>query len=261
LGLVPCDGTPSEPYGTNTVNLKKNEKMNSKKVVIEIWSDVVCPFCYVGKKKLEQAVQRLNAEDKVEIVWHSFQLDPDFPKGESIPSTPYLSQRKGYPIEQVKAMSEHLTVQGKSYNIDFNFNEALTFNTLDAHRLIQWAKTVEKSDALKEALMKAYFTDGMDLSKKVNLIAVCKSLGLDSDKAKAIIESNAFEEEVQQDIYQSRQLAIRGVPYFLINESLSISGAQSDEIFESVISSALKDVKAESNDSNEGVCLPDGDCK
>ncbi len=235
--------------------------MSAAKVNIEIWSDVVCPFCYVGKKKLEQAIQQLKAEDKVEVIWHSFQLDPDFPKGESIPSTPYLSERKGYPIEQVKAMSEHLRIQGKSYGIDFNFNQALTFNTMDAHRLIQWAKTVGKSDALKEALMKAYFTDGMDLSKKGNLIAVCKSLGLDSDKAKKIMESDAFEEEVQQDLYQSRQLTIRGVPYFLINESLTISGAQSDEIFESVISSALKEVKAESNDSSEGVCLPDGDCK
>ena len=235
--------------------------MSSEKVLIEIWSDVVCPFCYVGKKKLEQAIQRLNADDKVEIIWYSFQLDPDFPKGESMPSTPYLSERKGYPMEQVIAMSEHLTIQGKSYNIDFNFNEALTFNTLDAHRLIQWAKTESKSNALKEALMKAYFTDGMDLSKKENLISICKSLGLDAIKGQAVLDSNSYAEEVQNDIYQSRQLGIKGVPYFLINESLTISGAQSDEIFGSVISSALKDRKAKNNDSREGVCLPDGDCK
>ena len=234
--------------------------MSLEKVLIEIWSDVVCPFCYVGKKKLEQAIQRLNAEDKVEIIWHSFQLDPDFPKGESMPSTPYLSERKGYPMEQVIAMSENLTIQGKSYDIDFNFNEALTFNTLDAHRLIQWAKTENKSNALKEALMKAYFTDGIDLSKKENLIIICKSLGLDTIKGQVVLDSNSYAEEVQNDIYQSRQLGIRGVPYFLINESLSISGAQSDEIFESVISSALKDRKAKNNDSREGVCLPDGDC-
>lgn len=234
--------------------------MSLEKVLIEIWSDVVCPFCYVGKKKLEQAIQRLNSEDKVEIIWHSFQLDPDFPKGESMPSTPYLSERKGYPKEQVIAMSENLTIQGKSYDIDFNFNEALTFNTLDAHRLIQWAKTENKSNALKEALMKAYFTDGIDLSKKENLISICKSLGLDTIKGQVVLDSNSYAEEVQNDIYQSRQLGIRGVPYFLINESLTISGAQSDEIFESVISSALKDRKAKNNDSREGVCLPDGDC-
>lgn len=234
--------------------------MSLEKVLIEIWSDVVCPFCYVGKKKLEQAIQRLNSEDKVEIIWHSFQLDPDFPKGESMPSTPYLSERKGYPKEQVIAMSENLTIQGKSYDIDFNFNEALTFNTLDAHRLIQWAKTENKSNALKEALMKAYFTDGIDLSKKENLISICKSLGLDTIKGQVVLDSNSYAEEVQNDIYQSRQLGIRGVPYFLINESLNISGAQSDEIFESVISSALKDRKAKNNDSREGVCLPDGDC-
>ena len=234
--------------------------MSLEKVLIEIWSDVVCPFCYVGKKKLEQAIQRLNSEDKVGIIWHSFQLDPDFPKGESMPSTPYLSERKGYPKEQVIAMSENLTIQGKSYDIDFNFNEALTFNTLDAHRLIQWAKTENKSNALKEALMKAYFTDGIDLSKKENLISICKSLGLDTIKGQVVLDSNSYAEEVQNDIYQSRQLGIRGVPYFLINESLTISGAQSDEIFESVISSALKDRKAKNNDSREGVCLPDGDC-
>ena len=120
--------------------------MKNEKVKIEIWSDIVCPFCYIGKKKLELAVSKLNAKDKVEIVWHSFQLDPVFPKGTSQSSAEYLSQRKGYPVGQIRAMQQHLVSQAKPYNIDFQFEKSLSFNTRDAHRLWQWSKQFKKEN-------------------------------------------------------------------------------------------------------------------
>ena len=239
----------------------KKQKMNTEKVKIEIWSDVVCPFCFIGKKKMEQAITKLNAEDKVEIIWHSFQLDPDFPKDTSVPSTKHLSEKKGYPVEQIKGMYTQLANQGKEYGIDFQFDIALSFNTLDAHRLIQWAKTVNKSNELKEEFMLAYFTNGADLSQQENILKVVSNVDLDTEKAKEILDTDAFAQEVEQDIYQSRQLGIRGVPYFLINEKEVISGAQNDKVFENVLSTALKNAKPKETTSQEGICLPNGECK
>jgi|TARA_B110000879_G_scaffold96572_1_gene131771 predicted DsbA family dithiol-disulfide isomerase len=237
------------------------KNMPNETVKIEIWSDVVCPFCFVGKRKLEQAIKNQNAEDKVEIIWHSFQLDPDFPKDKAYPSAQYLSERKGYPIDQVKAMSNQLAENGKGYGIDFKFDKALTFNTFNAHRLIQWSKTENKSDALKEALMVAYFTNGTNLTEEENLLAVVKSVGLSAEKAKSILASDEYSEEVRMDIYQAHQLNVRGVPYFLINEKTAISGAQADEVFESALKAELSEAKPLIESLGEGVCLPNGECK
>ena len=209
-------------------------------VKIEIWSDVVCPFCFLGKKKMEQAIQKLDAEDKVEIIWHSFQLDPDFPLNTAVPSMENLSERKGYPIEQVRGMCDQLTAQGKAYQIDFHFDNALTFNTQNAHRLLHWAKTHDKSSQLKEALMYAYFTAGTDLSQQENLLAVVEKVGLDTTQAKEVLQSDAYQKEVEQDIKQARKLRIGGVPFFLVNEEQGISGAQPDQVFEEVIGAALQ---------------------
>tara|TARA_B100000508_G_scaffold141077_2_gene146006 strand:+ start:3298 stop:4113 length:816 start_codon:yes stop_codon:yes gene_type:complete len=239
----------------------KKQKMNIEKVKIEIWSDVVCPFCFIGKKKMEQAITNLNANDRVEVIWHSFQLAPDFPKDTSLPSTKYLSEKKGYPVKQIKAMYDQLAHQGKEYGIDFQFDNALSFNTLGVHRLIQWAKTVNKSTELKEGFMLAYFTDGIDLSQHENVLKVVEKIGLDTTKAKEILNSDEYMQQVEQDIYQSQQLGIRGVPYFLINEKEVISGAQSDEVFENVLRAALSKIESKETSSQQGICLPNGECK
>jgi predicted DsbA family dithiol-disulfide isomerase len=239
----------------------KTKNMSNETVKIEIWSDVVCPFCFVGKRKLEQAIKNLNAEDKVEIIWHSFQLDPDFPADKAYPSAQYLSERKGYPIDQVKAMSNQLVENGKGYGIDFKFDKALSFNTFNAHRLIQWSKTESKSDALKEALMIAYFTDGTNLTEEEKLLEVVNSVGLSTEKAKSILDSEEYFEEVRMDIYQAHQLNVRGVPYFLINEKTAISGAQADEVFENALKAELSAVKPLIESLTEGVCLPNGERK
>ena len=235
--------------------------MNTDKITIDIWSDIVCPFCYIGKKKIEQAIAKQNAEDKVEIIWHSFQLDPEFPEHEAIPSTPYLSERKAYPVDQVVAMCGQLTQQGKAYGIQFNFDSALTFNTYNAHRLIQWAKSSNKANELKEAFMVAYFTNGLDLSKNENLLAVVKSLEMDVTTAEQVLNSTEFAEEVQNDIAQANALGVRGVPYFVINNKQAIYGAQNDSVFEDALAAALKNFVIPSTENEQGVCLPSGECK
>jgi predicted DsbA family dithiol-disulfide isomerase len=206
-----------------------------KNIKIDIWSDIVCPFCFIGKKKLEQAIAKLNLQNQVEIEWHSFQLDPEFPKGEAIPSTTYLAQRKNYPIEQINAIQQQLTTSAKVYGIDFQFEKALSFNTIDVHRLWQWSKNLGKSSELKEALMKAYFSDGIDLSKEENVLQVVENCGLDKLEAESILRSNQFSNEVDEDIYKASQIGVRGVPFFVLNNQFAISGAQDDSVFENAL--------------------------
>jgi predicted DsbA family dithiol-disulfide isomerase len=214
--------------------------MESEKLKIEIWSDIVCPFCYLGKKKLQRAINKLGISEITEIIWHSFQLDPDFPVNFSISSTKYISEKKNIPTEQLHEMHQYLFSQGKSYGIDFQFGKALSFNTNNAHRLWQWTKKFNKSNEAKEALFKAYFTDGIDLSQSINLLNVIENLGLNRAEAERILESHSYEQELEEDRYQSRQLGIRGVPYFLINNKEVISGAQDDKVFENVLSAGIK---------------------
>jgi predicted DsbA family dithiol-disulfide isomerase len=206
-----------------------------RKISIGIWSDIVCPFCFIGKKKLENAISKLNLSDQVEIEWHSFQLDPDFPKGESIPSSEYLAKRKNFPLEQINSIQEQLTASATPYGIDFQFDKSLSFNTMDVHRLWQWSKIMGKSSELKEALMLAYFTNGIDLSKEENVLKVVENCGLDRIEAQAIFRSDAFSNEVDEDIYHASQIGVRGVPFFVINNQFAISGAQEDSVFESAL--------------------------
>ncbi len=240
--------------------IQKIDNMPQEKITVEVWSDVVCPFCYLGKKKLENAIKELEAEQLVEVIWKSFQLDPNFPKDTALPSAEYLSQRKGYPIDQVRAMSHHLANQGLEYGIDFQFEKALTFNTFDAHRLIHWANEFHKSNELKQAFLIAYFTNGENLSQAENLIKVVCSIGLDSEKAKAVLDSDKYAEEVRQDIYQAQQVGVRGVPFFLINNNQTISGAQDDKVFVKALKAEMKKTKPLISSEYGAACAPDGKC-
>jgi predicted DsbA family dithiol-disulfide isomerase len=213
--------------------------MEAKKIKIEIWSDVVCPFCYTGKKKMERAIANLKAQDQLEISWRSFQLDPDFPAGTSIPSVEDLSERKGFPIDQIKEMCNQLALEGKPYNIDFKLEQSRAFNTLTAHRLIHWSKKFNKSNELKEAFMCAYSAEGIDLSVSKNLLSVIKKVGLDTKSAYEVINSTMLLEDVQADILQAQKLGIKGVPYFLINGNEVISNTQHDQVFVNMLTAEL----------------------
>ena len=213
--------------------------MQNPIITIEIWSDIVCPFCYVGKKKIQQVIEKLNIEDEVQIIWRSYQLDPDLPSEKAYPSLEYLMLKKNISAEQMQGMNEYLKQQGLEYGIDFQLDKSMVFNTFNAHRLLQWSKEFNKSSELKEAFMKAYFTDGIDLSNPDNLISVVGMVGLDTEKAKEIINSTSYSESVNDDIYQSKTINLRGVPHFLFNDKFFISGAQEDLVFENAIKGEL----------------------
>ena len=213
--------------------------MQNPVITIEIWSDIVCPFCYVGKKKIQQVIEKLNIEDEVQIIWRSYQLDPDLPSEKAYPSLEYLMLKKNISAEQMQGMNEYLKQQGLEYGIDFQLDKSMVFNTFNAHRLLQWSKEFNKSSELKEAFMKAYFTDGIDLSNPDNLISAVGMVGLDTEKAKEIFNSTSYSESVNDDIYQSKTINLRGVPHFLFNDKFFISGAQEDLVFENAIKGEL----------------------
>jgi predicted DsbA family dithiol-disulfide isomerase len=232
-----------------------------QKVKIEIWSDIVCPFCYIGKNKLFQAIDKLNAKEQIEVVWHSFQLDPSFPLGESVATSQYLSERKNISREQLEGMYDHIKANGKAYNIQFNFKNALTFNTHQAHKLWQWTKKFNKSSEMKEVLMYAYFTENRDLSKESELIELVEKIGLSKQEAILALESEEYTNIVQMDLYAAHQMDIRGVPFFLINEKAVISGAQDDRVFEQVLQTALQfSQKTSVLGNSDAICNSEGNC-
>lgn len=239
----------------------KTENENKTPVTVDIWSDVVCPFCFVGKKKIEKAIAELDASENVKVVWHSFQLDPSFPIGESMSTTEYLVKRKGYPADQVVVMQHQLESVGSQYGINFQFDKAKSFNTGNVHRLLQWAKKENKSDELKEQLMIAYFTEGTDLNDTSEVLSIIEKTGLDSSLAKAVLSGTDFQQEVENDVAKARELGIRGVPYFLINGTQVISGAQDDKVFVKTLKKALSNSEISNKTNGTGVCLPSGECK
>ena len=209
-----------------------------EKIQIEVWSDVICPFCFLGKKKLDKAITKLNVEDQVEIIFRSFQLTPEFPKNQSISSVEYYKE-KGFSMSQMKRMAAEFTESGKGYGIEYNFDKTLLFNSFDAHRLLNWARELGEASKLKEALLIAYFTEGYDLSKQDILCQVVRKVGLDDKQAMAILKSDRYADKVVEDIENATRLGVEGVPFFLINGVEKISGAQDDLIFESTIKRAL----------------------
>tara|TARA_Y100000385_G_scaffold288919_1_gene356854 strand:+ start:10914 stop:11615 length:702 start_codon:yes stop_codon:yes gene_type:complete len=230
------------------------------KLTIQIWSDVVCPSCYIGMRQLKYAIQKLQVEDKVEIVLRSFQLDPNFPKGKSMSSLKHLAEVKGYGEFAVKQMCDRLDPVGKSLGINFQFEEILIYNTCDAHRLLHWAKTMEKSFELEEALFDAYFCRGNDLSVKKNILDLCQKIGLDSNSAKEVLESNDFSDKVIQDIELSKKIGVRGVPHFLIGNNTIFSGYRSEGELETIISNALNEVEKDEDTTDGNSCSIEGIC-
>ena len=227
---------------------------------IEIWSDIICPFCYLGKKKLERAIENVGLKDNVEIIWRSFQLDPEFPSDKAVPSIQYLVERKGYPIQQINQIQKDLVERSLPYGIDFQFDKSLTFNSLKAHQLLHWSKKFGKSDQLKEVLLKAYFTEGLDLSKDEVLAEQVVKVVLSQNEALEVILTKEFLDEVDSDCYQATQIGVRGVPFFLINNRTSISGAQEDQVFEQLLKTEMIQSGIALKSASEGLCSLEEGC-
>lgn len=205
---------------------------------IEIWSDVVCPFCYIGKRKLEKALERFPQKDKVEIEWKSFQLNPDQKTNPNISTLEHLAESKGWTMAQTREITSNVVNMAAAQGLEFDFEKAVVANTKNAHRLIHLAKEFGKGDAMKERLLSAYFSEGKNVDDFSTLTSLGMEVGIDGEKIKVMLESDQFENAVDQDIYESRQIGVRGVPFFVLDRKFGISGAQSDEVFDQTLEKA-----------------------
>jgi predicted DsbA family dithiol-disulfide isomerase len=205
---------------------------------IEIWSDVVCPFCYIGKRKLEKALEKFQFKHKVEIEWKSFQLNPDQQTKPGVSTLEDLSKSKGWSMEQTKQITSQVVQMAKAEGLTFDFDKAVVANTKNAHQLIHLAKEFEIQDAMKERLLKAYFSDGLNVDDPETLIQLGMEVGVPEKKIKHMLETNTYLEAVDQDIYEARLIGVRGVPFFVLDRKFGISGAQPDEVFDQTLEKA-----------------------
>jgi predicted DsbA family dithiol-disulfide isomerase len=211
---------------------------------IEIWSDIMCPFCYIGKRRLEAALAQFPEKEQIEIEWRSFQLDPDMQRQPGKDLYQYLAERKGMSREQSVQMHEQVTQMAKDAGLDYHFDKAVIANSFDAHRLIQFAKTKGLGDAAEERIFHAYFTEGLDVGDLAVLTTLAEEIGLETADVTAVLNSNAFADAVDADVRESQRIGVRGVPFFVLDRKYGISGAQPAEAFKQAIEQAFGEWKA-----------------
>ena len=224
-------------------------------MTINIWSDVRCPFCYIGKRKMEKGLEKFAHKDEVKISWHSFELDPSLQTNTEINSLQYFSEIKGIPVNQAKQMQQQVANIAKEVGIEINNDKSIVANSFNAHRLIQFAKTKGLANEIEEELFKAHFTDGKNIDDIEVLVQTGVSIGLDEKEVAEILASDAFSKEVKQDEMQSQSLGIRGVPFFIFNNKYAVSGAQSPDTFLEVLEQTWEEFEKE----NQPVIISEGD--
>lgn len=198
---------------------------------IQIWSDIMCPFCYIGKRRIEGALQKIEYKDAVEIEWKSFQLDPNFVASANDSLVEHLADKYRKDEVWAQEMLDSMTQNAKNSGLDFHFEKAIMANSEHAHRLLHLAKKFNFADDLKELLFKAYLTDGLDINEFTVLKNIALQVGLNVEEIDEVLHSNAYADEVQQDMLEAQNIGVQGVPFFVFDAKYAISGAQHEETF------------------------------
>jgi predicted DsbA family dithiol-disulfide isomerase len=196
---------------------------------VEIWSDVICPWCYVGKRRFEQALEQFEGRDDVEVVWRSFELDPTAP-AEPMPLVDRLAGKFNLDHASAVAMNEKMTETARTVGLDFELEGAQTGNTLDAHRVIHLAAAKGLQAEAMERLKAAYFVENRAISDRETLVELGASVGLDADEVREMLASDRFTEDVREDERTAAGFGINGVPFFVLDRKIGVSGAQPAEV-------------------------------
>lgn len=249
--------------------IKKTKKMETTitttKMKIEVWSDIMCPFCYIGKRKFEQAFNQYSNRNNIELIWKSYQLDPSSAYLKDQKYATYLSKRKGWSPQQVADILANVTNMAKEVGLEYHFEKAIVANSLNGHRLSHLAAKHKLQDKAEEALFKAHFVEGKDISDKTTLVEIGKSIGLDSLETEKVLASSDYLEEVKQDIKEAEEIGVTGVPFFVFNRKYAISGAQDSKAFLQTIEKAYSEWEKENKSKkleviNGQSCSVDGKC-
>jgi predicted DsbA family dithiol-disulfide isomerase len=228
---------------------------------VEIWSDVVCPWCYIGKRRFEQALEQFEHADAVEVVWRSFELDPNAPSARTESHAEHLAKKYGVSAAQVEAMDARLIGEAKKEGLEFHLAESKGGNTFDAHRLIHLAAESGRGGKMKERLMKAYFTDGVAIGERAELVRLAIEVGLDQEEVKAMLSSERLANDVRADEARARTFGISGVPFFAIDERYGVSGAQPADVLLDVLRQAYVNSQMVMAGGDDADSCADGSCE
>ncbi len=234
---------------------------------IEVWSDYVCPFCYIGKRRLEHALERFPNKDQVEVVYKSFELDPNSPVQHHGDIHDLLAGKYNMSREQAMASNRNVGEAARGVGLNYDFDNMRYTNTFDAHRLAHFATEKGLSPALTERLMQAYFTEGAFLGDHEELAKLAAEAGLDKEEVLAVLKSDAYGDKVRADEDEAMQLGVRGVPFFVLDGKFAVSGAQPDSVFDQALERAwgerpaltvLGDDSADPDGCSDGACAVPG---
>jgi predicted DsbA family dithiol-disulfide isomerase len=206
---------------------------------VEVWSDIVCPWCYIGKRRFETALAEIEAP--VEVEFRSFQLDPTFPRGESKPIYEALTAKIG-PMDQVLSATQRVTELAAAEGLHYDYEHQVMINTFDAHRLAHHAKSQGLGNEMHERLMRAQMIEAENLSQVDTLVRLAEELGVEG--ARAVLTSDQYTADVRTDIREAQQLGANGVPFFVLDRKYGVSGAQPAEVFTSALKTALENEAA-----------------
>jgi protein disulfide-isomerase len=216
--------------------------MNDK-MKVEIWSDVMCPFCYIGKRKFESALNSFAQKDSIEVLWRSFELNPNLKYKPERDAYAYVAEIKGQTREWSVRVHNSLAQTAKSIGLEYNFDQAKITNSFDAHRVIQLAKKYNLTNEVEERFFKAYFTDGELMSDHATLIRLAAEAGLQEEEVSHVLETHQYAGDVRKDVAEARRLGVNGVPFFVMDQKYGVSGAQDTSVFAETLQKAFGEWK------------------
>ncbi|WP_051681943.1 DsbA family oxidoreductase [Cellulomonas sp. HZM] len=240
----------------------------TRNVQVEVWSDVACPWCYIGKRRFAAALESFEHRDRVDVTWRSYQLSPDTPTGPGRPEAEALAETKGLRLDQVQQMFAHVTDVAASVGLRYDFGRTLTFNTFDAHRLLHLAARAggpELVDATAEELFSAHFERGVDLGADGALAAVAARAGFgdhgwDDTAVTAALSGEDGADEVRDDLAAAREIGVTGVPFFVVDRRYAVSGAQPEEVLTQLLEAGWREANPIVALGEQGDVCTDGSC-
>ncbi|MFE3293595.1 DsbA family oxidoreductase [Rhodococcus sp. NPDC059234] len=228
---------------------------------MEVWSDIACPWCYIGKRRFEDALASFEHRDRVEVVWRSYQLAPDTPVGARVGELEALVRQKGMPAEQVRQMFAHVASTAAADGLTMDFDTVIAANTFDAHRLVHLAG--DRGHDVMAALFRAHFSEGRVVDDRDELVAIAAEVGLDAEEVRAALAGDTAADRVRSDIAEARALGITGVPFFAANRAIGVSGAQPVEVFTQLLEQAYAQsggIVTLDGEGADGAACADGSC-
>lgn len=229
-------------------------------MTIDVWSDIACPWCYVGKRHLEQALRSFPEAHAVDVVWRAFELNPAAPR-ESQEEGPYagrLAKKYGMTVKEAQGRIDHLVNVARADGLELDFERIRPGNTFDAHRVLHYARAVNAQDAVKERLLRGYLSEGEPIGNPDAVLRLAVEAGLDADRVSSILASDTYAKEVRTDEAEAQRLGIHGVPFFVVGGRYALSGAQPAELMLRALRQAWSELAEPSEFAEGAACGPDG---